>query len=86
MWEQLKKYAALVIFAALLIVSLWGYLKYRSYEKTVADLRNQVASKDTTYEELKGKFTKLAQENDNLKSSDAELQRLFDKSKQDLIA
>lgn len=86
MWEQLKKYAALVIFVALLAVSLWGYLKYRSYEKTLADLRNQVAAKDKTTEELKGKYTKLVQENGDLKSSDAELQRFLNKSKQDLIA
>lgn len=86
MLDQLKKYAALFILAAFIVVAVWGYLKYRSYEKQLADLRNQVAAKDKTVEELKNTYTKLAMENDDLKSSNSDLQKLLDKTKQSLIA
>lgn len=86
MWEQLKKYSALVIIAALLAVAAFSYFKYQAYQQELADLRNQVAAKDKTVEELKGTYGKLATENERLKASSQDLQRLFDKTKQDLIA
>ena len=86
MIEQLKRYAAFILIALLLAAAIFGYAKYRSYESTVADLRNQVAARDKTTEELKDTYTKLAQENSGLKSSNGDLQRLLHSTKQDLIA
>jgi cell division protein FtsB len=86
MVEHLKKYAALGLITFLLVSTAYGYIRYRSYELELARLRNQVASKDQTVEELKGTYTKLSQENDRLKSSSKELQGLLDRTKQDLIA
>jgi cell division protein FtsB len=86
MLEQLKKYLALILITLLLGAGVFGYVKYRSYQSELADLRNQVAQKDKTNEVLKDQYTKLAQENDNLKASDADLRKLLDKTNQDLIA
>lgn len=86
MLEQLKKYAAFILMALLVAAAIYGYVKYSSYETELAKLRNQAAKSDKTVEELNGRYTKLAGENDDLKSSDAELQKLYNKTKQDLIA
>jgi hypothetical protein len=86
MFEQLKKYLAFLLMAALLAAVVFGYVKYRGYQNELADLRNQVASKDKTVEELKNTYTKLAIESDGLKASNADLAKLLKKTDQDLIA
>lgn len=85
MLEQLKKYFALLLMAILLGACVFGYVKYRSYQNELADLRNQVAVKDHTIEVMKGEYTKLAQENDKLVASDKDLRKLLDKTNQDLL-
>jgi hypothetical protein len=86
MIEQLKKYSAFALVLALVAAAIFGYVKYRSYENELARLRNEVAAKDKTTEELKGTFTKLSTENDSLKSSNSDLAKLLKKTNQDLIA
>jgi hypothetical protein len=86
MLEQLKKYLALLIFVAFLALAAWGYFKYNAYQNELADLRNQVASKDKTIEDIKNSYTKLASENTDLKTSNEVLNDLYKKTGQDLIA
>jgi cell division protein FtsB len=86
MLAQLKKYLAFIVIAAMLGLVLFGWLKWHGYQKELADLRNQVAAKDKTTEELKDTYTKLDMENNSLKSSNASLQSLLNKTGQDLIS
>ena len=86
MLEQLKKYIAFVFMILLVVIVAALYVKHRSYESQLAELRNQLASKDKTTEEQTGEFTKLTMENDSLKSSNAQLQNTLDKTKQVLIS
>jgi len=86
MLESLKKFAVYVVIALALVVAIWSYVVRYRYEGQLADLRNQAASKDKTTEEFKNTFTKLAGENDDLKSSSKDLQKLLSKTNQDLIA
>jgi hypothetical protein len=86
MLEQLKKYFALLIFVAFLALAAWGYFKYNAYQNELADLRNQVASKDKTIEDVKNSYTKLASENTDLKTTNEVLNDLYKKTGQDLIA
>lgn len=86
MLEHLKRYAAFGLIALLIVAVAYGYTRYRSYEGELARLRNEVASRDVTVEELKGTYAKLAREDSELKSSNRDLQRLLDKTKQELVA
>ena len=86
MFEYLKKYGALALILLVLVGIGYAYHRVSSYENALADLRNQVAAKDKTIEEQKSEFVKLATENDKLKSSNGDLQKLLDKTKQDVIA
>jgi cell division protein FtsB len=85
-FEYLKKYAALGLIGLLVAAAIFGYVKYRSYQDELLFLRNAAAEKDRTIEEQKGTYAKLARENDQLKSSNADLQKLYNRTKQDLIA
>ena len=86
MLDQLKRYAVLVVIMLLMVVTMLGYLRNRAYQGQLASLRNQLASSDRTVEELKGTYAKLAREDEGLKSSNKELQKLLSKTNQDLIA
>lgn len=86
MLETVKQYLARAAMVALVVVVAVGYWKYRSYESELARLRNEAAAKDKTTEELKNTYTKLVSENDGLKSSNKDLQKLLDRTNQKLIA
>jgi cell division protein FtsB len=74
--------------AALALLACAGIGAYWYHENAVeeANLRNELAGKDKTTEELADTYTKLDMENKSLKSSNAQLQSLLDKTKQDLIS
>jgi len=66
--EALKKWLTVAVVAALLIVVgiIWTTIERRSYESQLAELRNAVASRDTTIETSVGVFQRLAMEHGNL--------------------
>lgn len=66
--EALKKWLTVVVVATLLIVVgiVWTTIERKSYEGQLAELRNAVASRDTTIETSIGIFQRLATEHGNL--------------------
>jgi hypothetical protein len=62
------KLLAIALFGVLLALLTYGGIKQWSYNKTIAKLQNDVASKDKTIEVSKGVYEKLALESENLKA------------------
>ena len=85
MFDKINKFFPYVAMAALALMISWGAWKFNNYENELVRLRNQAAEKDKTVEVLKDTYTKLATENEDLKASNKEVQKLLDKSKQDLL-
>ena len=62
------KFAAIGLFVAILALLTYGGIKTWSYNKTITQLQNDVASKDKTIEVTKGVYEKLAMDSRNLQA------------------
>lgn len=84
--DKIWKYLTLGLMAVLVALSIYGFFKFRSFDAEATRLRNELASKDKTVQTIDGAYTKLVQEFDNLKVTNADLQKTIQKSKQDVIS
>lgn len=79
---KIFKFLACALALALLGIVVWGAIARHSYEKELASLRNEVASKSQTIETQKQVYTKLAQESKKLQdlvdTQNSEVRRLQD--------
>lgn len=84
--EKFWKYLTIALMAVLVALAVYGYFTLRSRDSDNAELRQKLAEKDKTIRTQDGAYTKLVQENDKLKVSNAGLQDTISKAKQDIIA
>jgi hypothetical protein len=84
--EKFWKYLTIVMMAALVALSVYGYFALKAKDDDNADLRNALAKKDETIKTLDGAFKKLVVEHDNLKATNKDLQTTIEKAKQEVIS
>jgi Tfp pilus assembly protein PilN len=83
--DKIWKYLTIGLMVALVALAGYGYFTLRAKDKENAKLRDEIASRDVTIQLKDGTYTKLAREMDDLKATNAELQKVIDKQKQDVI-
>ena len=85
-FEKIKTW--LLIAAAVIIAAgvIWHNYDANKREKVALDLRNALAKADTTHQVLQNSYTRLVEENSNLRADKADMRKLLDQQHQALVS